>query len=67
MTGATFSIARNSQDPSYLNLPVMPTNAFTPDTAYAQTSYTDQPQDPAGIGSGTTFLGPQFNIPPLGH
>ena len=53
--------------PSYLNLPVLPLNAFTPDTAYAQTSYTDEPQDPAGVGSGTTFLGPQFNIPPLGQ
>ena len=51
LTGATFSIARNSQDPSYLNLPVVPLNAFTPDPAYGQTSYTDEPQDPAGVGS----------------
>jgi uncharacterized protein len=65
LTGGRFSIARNSQDPSYINLPVMPLNAFAPDTAYAQTSYTDEPQDPAGVGSSTTFLGPQFNIPRL--
>ena len=67
LTGATFSIARNSQDPSYLNLPVVPLNAFTPDPAYGHTSYTDEPQDPAGVGSSTTFLGPQFNIPSLGQ
>jgi hypothetical protein len=67
LSGGTFLIARNSQDPSYINLPVLPLNAFAPDTAYAHTSYTDEPQDPAGVGSSTTFLGPQFNIPPLGQ
>jgi predicted acyl esterase len=67
LSGGTFSIARNSQDPSYINLPVLPLNAFILNPAYGHTSYTDEPQDPAGIGSSTTFLGPQFNIPPLGR
>lgn len=65
LSGATFSIARNSRDSSYLNLPVLPLNAFTRDPAYGHTTYTDEPQNPAGIGSPTTFLGPQFNIAPL--
>lgn len=67
LSGGTFSIARNAQDPSYINLPVLPLNAFAPDPAYGHTSYQTEPQSPAGIGSGTTFLGPQFNIPPLGQ
>jgi hypothetical protein len=46
LSGGTFSIATNSRDPSYLNLPVLPLNAFTPDTAYAQTSYTTSPRIP---------------------
>lgn len=66
LSGGRFSIARNSHDPSYINLPVLPLNAFPRDPAYAHTSYTDEPQSPGGIGSSTMFLGPQFKIPPLG-
>ena len=75
LTGATFSVARNAQNSSYINLPVLPLNTFTPDTAYAQpgpagsaptdqpTNYTDEPQNPAGT-PGSSQVPPQFNIGP---
>jgi uncharacterized protein len=78
LTGATFSIGRNSQNSSYLNLPVLPLNTFTPDTAYAQPgpagsapldqplNYTDEPQNPAGT-PGSAVTPPQYNIPPHGQ
>jgi uncharacterized protein len=50
LTGATFSIGRSGQEQSYIDLPLLPLNAFPPDSAWAQTSYTDG-SSPASSGS----------------
>ena len=67
LTNGTFTIGRDSQNPSHIDLPLLPLNAFAPDTAWAQTNFTDQPYpSPAGTPGGSLGAFP-FNIPPLGH
>jgi uncharacterized protein len=67
LTNATFTIGRDSQNPSYIDLPLLPSNAFAPDTAWAQTTWTAQPYpSPAGTSGGPLGAFP-FKIPPLGQ
>jgi uncharacterized protein len=67
LTNGTFTIGRNSQNPSYIDLPLLPLNAFAPDTAWAQTNFTDQPYPSLAGTSGGPLGAFPFNIPPLAH